>query len=112
MRRPLATRSGTIGIAPLALKPVLQTLAHQEPLIEGDAVAPFDLERELRAQFRLLGAHGIVGMALAGIDMAAWDVLARARGLPLVRLLGAERAGAEAELPAAPGSRAIKVRLG
>jgi mandelate racemase len=62
--------------------------------------------------------------------MAAWDAQARAAGLPLVRLLGAaprpvpaynscglgligaERAAAEAAELAAPGFRAVKVRLG
>ncbi len=153
MKLPLATRGGTISIAPLALidllteegvtgstylfcytplalKPVLQTLANLVPLIKGEAVAPLELDRRLQAQFRLLGTKGVVGMALAGIDMAAWDALARAQGLPLIRLLGgaprpipaynsnglgligAERAAAEAEQLAAPGFRAIKVRLG
>jgi len=153
MRLPLVTRGGTISIAPLALidlltdegvtgstylfcytplalKPVLQTLANLAALIKGEPVAPLDLDLKLRAQFRLLGAKGVVGMALAGIDMAAWDALARAQGLPLIRLLGgaprpipaynsnglgligAERAAAEAEQLAAPGFRAIKVRLG
>jgi mandelate racemase len=153
MRLPLQTRGGTIGVAPLALidllteegvtgstylfcytplalKPVLQVLAGLVPLVKGDAVAPLDLDRKLRGQFRLLGAKGVVGMALAGIDMAAWDALARAQGLPLIRLLGGTprpvpaynscglgligsgRAAAEAEQLAAPGFRAIKVRLG
>ncbi len=69
-------------------------------------------------------------MATAGIDMAAWDALAKACGLPLARLLGgaprevpaynscglgiigAERAAEEAQELAAPGFGAIKVRLG
>jgi len=153
MRRPLQTGGGTVGIAPLALvdlltdqgvtgstylfcytplalKPVLQMLANLVPLIQGDAVAPLELDRKLQKQFRLLGVKGVVAMALAGLDMAAWDALARAQGLPLVRLLGgeprpipaynsnglgligAERAAAEAVELAAPGYAAIKVRLG
>ena len=153
LRLPLQTRGGTIGVAPLALidmlteqgvtgstylfcytplalKPVLQMLANLVPLLKGEAVAPLDLDRRLRAQFRLLGAKGVVGMALAGIDMAAWDALARAQGMPLVRLLGGlprpvpaynscglgligrKRAAAEAAELAAPGFHAIKVRLG
>lgn len=152
MRRPLVTRGGTVGIAPLALidlhteqgvtgstylfcytplalQPVLQMLANLEPLLKGQPLAPLDLDRQFQRQFRLLGAKGVVAMALAGIDMAAWDALARAQGLPLVRLLGsaprpvpaynsnglglmgAERAAAEAEELAA-GFTAIKLRLG
>ena len=37
---------------------------------------------------KLLDTPGLVGIALAGIDMAAWDALAQAEGVPLVRLLG------------------------
>jgi mandelate racemase len=36
----------------------------------------------------LLGAQGLVGMALAGIDMALWDALARSHNSSLIRLLG------------------------
>jgi mandelate racemase len=153
MRLPLQTSSGTIRIAPLALidlhteegvtgcaylfcytplvlKPVTQLLANLAPGIKGDAVSPLELDRKLQGQFRLLGSKGVVGMALAGIDMAAWDALSKAQGMPLARalggelrripaynscglgMIGAERAAAEAQQLAAPGFRAIKVRLG
>lgn len=153
MRLPLQTSSGTIHIAPLALidlhteegvtgsaylfcytplvlKPVIQLLANLAPAIQGDRVAPLELDRKLQGQFRLLGAKGVVAMALAGIDMAAWDALSKAQGLPLARalegelrripaynscglgMIGAERAAVEAQQLAAPGFSAIKVRLG
>jgi mandelate racemase len=153
MTLPLQTSSGTIGIAPLALidlqteegvtgstylfcytplvlRPVVQLLANLEPGLKGAAVAPIDLDRKLSGQFRLLGAKGVVGMALAGIDMAAWDALAKARDLPLARALGGDvrpiraynscglgmlgpgRVAAEAQQLVAPGFDAIKVRLG
>ena len=57
-------------------------------MIEGDPVAPFDIEAKLRRQLTLLDTPGLVGLALAGIDMAAWDALARAQRVPLVVLLG------------------------
>jgi mandelate racemase len=153
MRLPLQTSGGTIMLAPLALidllteegvtgsaylfcytplvlKPVTLLLANLAALIEGDPVAPLELGQKLQRQFRLLGSKGLAGMAMAGIDMAAWDALARAQAMPLARLLGgvprpipaynscglgmigSERAAAEAEQLAAPGFAAIKVRLG
>lgn len=132
----LLTEQGVAGCAyvfcytPLALKPVAQLLANLEPGLKGAAVAPLELDRRLQGQFRLLGAKGVVGMALAGLDMAAWDALSKAHGVPLARALGGsprpipaynscglgmigpERVAAEAERLAAPGFRAIKVRLG
>jgi mandelate racemase len=92
----LHTEEGITGLAylfcytPLALKPVTELVANLAPLLKGDALAPFELERKLQRQFRLLGAKGVAGMALAGIDMAAWDALAKAHGAPLVRMLGGE----------------------
>jgi mandelate racemase len=152
MRLPLQTSGGTVGIAPLALidllteegvtgstylfcytplalRPVVQVIENLAPFLTGNPVVPAEIDRKLQRQFRLLGAKGIVGMALAGIDMAAWDALAKAAGMPLVRLLGGaprgvpaynsnglgiigpERAYAEAE-KLADGFSAIKVRLG
>lgn len=153
MRIPLQTSSGTIAVAPLALldlhtaegvtgrtylfcytplvlQPVCALLRNLEPVLRGQALAPLAIDQALHARFRLLGSKGVVGMALAGIDMAAWDALARALGQPLARVLGAEvgevpaynscglgligaaRAAAEAETLVAPGFDAIKVRLG
>ena len=40
------------------------------------------------AKFRLLGWQGLVGMAVAGLDMAFWDILGQAAGKPVVELLG------------------------
>ena len=132
----LFTEEGVTGSSylfcytPLALKPVVQMLLNLEQVIQGDLAAPLDLERKLQARFRLLGAKGVVGMALAGIDMAAWDALARAQGLPLATLLGAAprnipaynscglglmgaaRAAAEAEELLVDGFSALKLRLG
>ena len=52
-------------------------------------MAPFDIERKLRAKYTLLGVHNIVLFAMSGIDMAAWDAAGQAFGQPLARLLGA-----------------------
>jgi mandelate racemase len=72
----------------LALIPVKTLVESIGALVTGDALAPLDLFKKIQAKFRLLGATGLTGMAIAGIDMAAWDACARAAGLPLARLLG------------------------
>ena len=153
MKRPLATSSGTITVAPLLLidletdagltgrsylfaivgahLPALKALVDaMGQLVQGDVVAPFELERKLRARYALLGVHNIVLFAMSAIDMAAWDVLGHAIGQPLVRMLG----GAPRPVPAynsnglgimpvpalvkeatelvAEGFTAIKLRLG
>ncbi|HVL59509.1 MAG TPA: enolase C-terminal domain-like protein [Burkholderiaceae bacterium] len=153
MRLPLQTSSGTIQTAPLALldlqtdggftgcsylfcytplalEPVCDLLQNLEPILRGLPIAPLEVSHLLRSRFRLLGTKGIVGMALAGIDMAVWDVLARAAGQPLacvlggdlreiqaynscgLGLVGPDRAPAEAEALLTHGFSAIKVRLG
>lgn len=72
----------------LALAPVRTLVESIGALVTGDALSPFDLFQKMQGRFRLLGATGLTGMAIAGIDMAAWDASARAAKLPLARLLG------------------------
>ncbi|HLX44615.1 MAG TPA: enolase C-terminal domain-like protein [Bryobacteraceae bacterium] len=71
-----------------ALKPTADLIANLAPLIEGQPLAPAAIEDTLAKRFRLLGTQGLVGMALAAIDMALWDAHARAQGVSLVRLRG------------------------
>lgn len=71
-----------------ALKPTADLIRNMEALVKGAPVAPVEIEAKLAGRFRLLGTQGLVGMALAGIDMALWDALARIHGLSLTRLLG------------------------
>jgi len=98
--------------------------------VKGDPVAPVELWAKLAKRFVLIGVQGIVRMAMAMFDVAAWDALARAAGVPLATLLGgtprlvaaynscglglmAPAAVAdEAEKLLAGGFRAIKLRLG
>ena len=57
-------------------------------MITGDEVAPVELDKKMRSRMTLFGSRGLQGVALAGLDMAAWDALAVAAGLPLATLLG------------------------
>ena len=81
-------RSYLFGFGQWALKPIVGCLANMRDLLKGDRVAPFDIEAKLRSRLTLLDTPGLVGLALAGVDMCAWDALAQAAGLPLVTLLG------------------------
>lgn len=93
----LETDSGVVGRSYLfgyqrfTLAPLASLIASLGSMIEGDVVAPVDLEARLRLRFTLFGDRGLAGMALSGIDMAAWDALAVAAGKPLVELLGGSR---------------------
>lgn len=79
----------TFTYTPAALKATAEFMQNLEPLVAGQALAPAALSERLHARFRLLGTQGLVGMALAGVDMALWDALARSQQLPLHALLGA-----------------------
>src|SRR5437899_11658593 len=73
---------------PAALKPTAELIQNCETLVKGDVLAPAEIEQKLAKRFRLLGTQGLVGMALAAIDMALWDALARSHGTSIVSLLG------------------------
>jgi mandelate racemase len=92
----VAGHSITFTYTAAALKPTGDLIANIAPLVEGEPLAPAELARKLAARFRLLGTQGLVGMALAGIEMALWDALARVHHLSLARLLG----GVERPIPA------------
>ena len=153
LERPIRTASGTISDAPLllidlqteqgvtgrsylfgyqafTLKPLADLVQAMGAMIQGDPIVPLDLNRKLRSRFALLSTRSLTGMALSGLDMAAWDALGVATGQPLTTLLGgtprpiraylgngigvipvAEVAEAAGKL-AAEGFPAIKIRLG
>jgi mandelate racemase len=52
------------------------------------AVEPFDRFEEALRSLHLLGAQGVTLIAIAALDMAMWDALAKAKELPLVVALG------------------------
>ena len=153
MRRPLATAGGAVSEAPLvlvdvetasgifgraysfayhawALKPIMAMYDVLADKVTGKALDPQAVQAELWAAFRLLGAKGVAGQAISGLDMARWDAAAKAKGQPLYKalgadaaatpaynskglgMIGAEAAGKEARDLLDEGFGAVKVRLG
>jgi mandelate racemase len=153
MRRPLGTSAQTIRHAPLLLidlethegitgrtylfcyvpaaaGSLLRMLDDVDEALRGLPVAPMEVGSQLARRFRLIGVRGIVAMALAGVDVACWDALAIAAGMPLARFLGGsddpipaynsnglglmdpEALADEAEELTAEGFAAVKLRLG
>ena len=132
----LTTEEGVTGRSYLwcyfsaAVPAVAKILEEVERVVKGERVAPGDLWSRLAERFALIGVQGIVRMAMAGFDVAAWDALAIAAGLPLATLLGSgpkripaynscglglmtpDKVAAEAEKLLAGDFRAIKLRLG
>ncbi|MGD2139823.1 MAG: enolase C-terminal domain-like protein [Burkholderiales bacterium] len=92
----LETDGGVTGCSylfafmPSMLKPTVQCVDALAELIKGDEVAPLTIDAKLRKRFTLMDTHGILGQALAGVDMAAWDALAKSQEMPLARALGGE----------------------
>ena len=90
----LRTNAGIVGrsylftMSRLHMKPIAALVEAMAGLLKGDPVAPFEIEKKLRARYALLGVHNMVLFAMAAIDMCAWDALGQALGQPVVRLLG------------------------
>lgn len=85
-------RSYLFGYTPLALKPLCALLQNISETMVGKTVDPASRFAELELMFLLLGRQGLVGMAIAGLDMALWDVLGQEQSLPVSTLLGAGKA--------------------
>jgi mandelate racemase len=153
-RRPLATRVGHFARWPLLLIDVttqqgitgrsylapylasaaagLRTVLHElAEGLRGQPAAPGQAFAGARGWFALAGYQGLALAAVAGLDIALWDALAQAAGLPLARLLGgtlepvpaynsnglglippAAVADEALELLAEGGFTALKVRVG
>jgi mandelate racemase len=57
-------------------------------LLKGRRISPFELYDLARKSLHFVGYQGISQIAVSGLDMAAWDALAKAANLPLCVLLG------------------------
>jgi len=130
------TREGVTGRAYLwcyfrqAMPAIASVLQAVEERAKGERIVPTELWGKLAERFALIGVQGIVRMAMAGFDVACWDALAVAAGVPLATLLGAkpgripaynscglglmplDALADEAEKLLAGGFRAVKLRLG
>ena len=133
----LYTQEGIVGRAYLgpylrnAARYVIPAINDLASSLIGKPVAPLDDFGLNRRALNLVGYEGVAMIAVSGLDMAAWDALAKAAGMPLAVLLGgslgpvpaynsnglwltdvgglAKEAG---ELVAEGGFRALKLRLG
>ncbi len=132
----LETEEGVTGRSylwcyfPAAMPAIAKILEEVARVVEGERLAPADLWSKLAERFALIGVQGIVRMAMAGFDVAAWDALAVAGGWPLATLIGSSpkripaynscglglmaprEVADEAEKLLARGFRAVKLRLG
>jgi mandelate racemase len=90
----LYTEEGIVGrsyLEPYVVKsmrylvPALNDLAD---LVKGREVAPVEVYDAARKSLHFVGYQGLSMIAVAGLDMAAWDALAKAAGMPLCVLLG------------------------
>jgi mandelate racemase len=119
LSRPLVTRVVTIERAPFLLLDlhteegitgraylfgyIRRGNSHLAALLEdilaltrGDRIAPTQIYAKAMKGLTLMGHEGLAMMAISGFDMACWDALAQAAGLPLAALLG----GAPGPIPA------------
>lgn len=86
--------NGVVGHAyvftytPLALESTRVLVQSLGAELVGQPLAPIEFDAFFARRLRLLGRSGLVTMACAGLDMAAWDALAKLRDLPLAELLG------------------------
>jgi len=90
----LYTEEGVIGRShlepyiPKSMRYLVPALHDLGELLKGRRVAPNDFYVAARKSLHFVGYEGMSMIAVAGVDMAAWDALARAAGTPLCVLLG------------------------
>ena len=133
----LYTQQGIVGrsyIGPYlknAARYIVPAIRDLAAALTGQPVSPMENFQLNRRSLNLIGYEGVALIAVAGLDMAAWDALAKAAGMPLAVLLGGSLAPVPAynsnglwlkpvdalakeasELVAQGGFKALKLRLG
>ena len=90
----LFTEEGIVGRSYLepytikAMRYLVPALQDFGAMLEGQRVAPVELYDLARRSLHFVGYQGLSMIAVSGLDMAAWDALAKASGVPLCVLLG------------------------
>jgi mandelate racemase len=90
----LTTREGVVGSSYLepyivrAMRYLVPALHDLGDVLRGRRIAPVELHDAARKSLHFVGYQGLSLIAVSGLDMAAWDALARAAGVPLCVLLG------------------------
>lgn len=88
------TREGVVGRAYLepylknAVKYIGPAIEDMAATFQGRTLAPLDMFRDVMGSLHLLGRQGVSMIAAAGLDMAIWDAVSKAAGLPLCAMLG------------------------
>ena len=91
----LFTEQGVVGRSylkpylPKALKYLIPALLDFGEMLKGRRVSPVDLYETARKSLHFVGYQGLSMIAVAGLDMAAWDGLCQSNGRSFA--LGAAR---------------------
>jgi len=90
----LTTDEGIVGRSYLepytakAMRYLIPALHDFGAMLVGRRVTPIELYDLARKSLHFVGYQGLSMIAVSGLDMAAWDALAKATGMPLCVLLG------------------------
>src|SRR5438477_3933081 len=90
----LYTEEGVIGRSylepylPKSMRYLVPALHDLGEMLKGRQVAPIEFYEAARKSLHFVGYEGMSMVAAAGLDMPAWDALAKAAGVPLCVLLG------------------------
>ncbi len=90
----LYTEEGVVGRSylepyiPISMRYLIPALHDLSEMLKGRRIAPLELYEAGRKSLHFVGYEGMSMIAVAGVDMAAWDALAKAAGVPLCVLLG------------------------
>ena len=90
----LMTEEGIVGRSYLepyivkSMRYLVPALHDFSEMLKGRSVAPLELFEAARKSLHFVGYEGLSMIAASGLDMAAWDALAKAANKPLCVLLG------------------------